>query len=707
MLIVASTMRHICLVGISLRKSSTVNVWRAGGPVLNAITGDDLKDLFTTETWREHFTTLSESLGFSLSIYSQTGRPLFIQPGALSPCIAFRESSQEFKIQCESFCDPLMMKTLLTGKPLIFKCYAKIMSFALPVEYINDKAIILGRGSFSSYEDFRECMNLISSSGLDTISIKTPLTFTTFDQAQRVCNFVADSVNRLLKNSRETIILRKKFENLKNILGTWGCASEEQPETLYRDMISKISSLLDIEGIAILPFNEKHGKYASQHMLTRSRGPSDAITINAHDNIVLELTNGKSIVLSAEPIRDPNADFLNGMGALYFFPILVSKKLEAIVRISDVVLKDADKQIVTTFCQQTALSIENNRLHQDLHKKFDRFATLAELTKAIAPIQNHEVLLRTILDKSAELLKAEQGSLMMLDNATDTLFLEVKKGLVEGLAINHRISRGQGIAGKVVERGEAFLVENVESDPRTRQKNRQHYKTRSFISIPLKINDRIVGVLNLSDKTTGEVFDEEDLKLIQSFATHAAIVMERNDLYSKSEELKKLTMTDSLTGLLNRRYLYERLKDELSRSERHKHNLSLLMLDLDGFKFCNDAFGHLFGDRTLKTVADTLLSTLRSMDIVARFGGDEFMVILPETSEPLAVDIAERLRNNIAKQVVFPDDPTLMKPKTLTASIGVVCYPQHGENLELLIENVDKTLYRAKNKGKNAIEVFS
>jgi len=131
------------------------------------------------------------------------------------------------------------------------------------------------------------------------------------------------------------------------------------------------------------------------------------------------------------------------------------------------------------------------------------------------------------------------------------------------------------------------------------------------------------------------------------------------------------------------------------------------MLDLDGFKFCNDAFGHLFGDRTLKIVADTLLATLRSMDIVARFGGDEFMVILPETSEPLAVDIAERLRNNIAKQVVFPDDPTLMKPKTLTASIGVVCYPQHGENLELLIENVDKTLYRAKNKGKNAIEVFS
>ena len=296
---------------------------------------------------------------------------------------------------------------------------------------------------------------------------------------------------------------------------------------------------------------------------------------------------------------------------------------------------------------------------------------------------------------------------MLLDHTTDALLLEVKKGIVEGVGLKLRINRGEGIAGKVMELGEALLVENVENDPRIRQKNRQHYKTRSFVSVPLKIDDRTIGVLNLSDKTTGEVFDEEDLKLIQSFATHAAIVMERNALYNKSEELKKLAITDSLTGLLNRRYLYERLKDEVTRSERRKHNLCLLMLDLDEFKYCNDIFGHLFGDRTLKTLAETLVNTLRSIDIIARFGGDEFMVILPETAEPQALEIAKRMRSNIAKQVVLPDDSTLVRPRTLTASIGIVCYPQHGDTLELLIENVDKAMYRAKNKGKNKIEVFS
>jgi diguanylate cyclase (GGDEF)-like protein len=183
--------------------------------------------------------------------------------------------------------------------------------------------------------------------------------------------------------------------------------------------------------------------------------------------------------------------------------------------------------------------------------------------------------------------------------------------------------------------------------------------------------------------------------------------MERHVFINKTQELTKLTITDPLTGVLNRRYLYDRLKDEVARSERHGHQLSLLMLDLDGFKQCNDTFGHLFGDRILKGIAETLLSTVRSIDIVARYGGDEFMIILPETAEPVAVEIAERLRNNVAKQSVRPEDTAGSGPSTLTASIGIVCYPVHGKTIEGLLENVDKALYHAKNKGKNRIEVFS
>jgi diguanylate cyclase (GGDEF)-like protein len=689
------------------KNSSTTNRLDVGGAVVNTITEEHLKDLVATEAWQDQLNSLSDSLGFSLTIYSHDGTIIFAPMNNPPFCQGFCLSTSSFKAQCESHSHPIVANTISKGKPEVYKCYSKIMCFAFPIEYMNEHAVVVGHGSFSSYEDFRECMNMLASNGLDTISITTPLTFTSVQQTWKVMGFVADSVARLLKNAQETVALRSKIESLKSIIGKLGTSADERPETLYKEMIDKLVSLLDIESISILVYDRGQKSYVKLYSLSRSSGTTEAITINERDTIVEDLSSGKTFVLSAEPVINPAKDFTSGMGALYFFPIMVFKKLEAILRITDRVLKESDKQIVTAYCQQTALSIENKRLHQDLDKKFDRFSEVSELTKTITHIRNYETLLQTILDKSADLLKAEQGSLMLLDHETDDLLVEAKKGNIERVMEKLRINRGEGIAGKVAEFGEAILVENLEDDPRVKKKNRQHYKTRSFVSVPLKIDDRIIGVLNLSDKTSGEVFDEEDLKLIQSFATHAAIVMERNVFYNRAEELKKLTITDSLTGLLNRRYLNERLKDEVARSERYGHTLSLLMLDLDGFKYCNDTFGHLFGDKTLKEIADTLLNTVRSMDIVARYGGDEFMVILPETGEALAIDIAERLRNNVEKNAVLPPDASGQGQQTLTSSIGIACYPGHGKTIDLLLENVDKALYRAKNKGKNRIEVFA
>jgi diguanylate cyclase (GGDEF)-like protein len=673
---------------------------------LNTITGEHLQDLLRAETWREHLTALADSLGFSLSVYSPSGKPI-LPPDPAHLCQRIGSASSEFKSQCATHCLPFALKALSAGKPGIGKCYAKIMCFALPIQYLQEKAVILGQGSFSSYDDFRESMNLMTTAGVDSISVKVPLTFTTPQQVSKVCGLVSDSVQRQLKNSQETVNLRKKFESLKSIIGMWGAASDEHPETLYSALLSKLSSLLDIDCIAVLILEEKQGRYVDLYSLSTGGAAGEEINLSERDAIVQDLNSGKPFVLSAEPIRDPRADFLNDTGALYFFPIVIAGRLEGILRITDRVLRDGDLQIVTAFCRQTALSIENHRLHQELYKKFDRFAAISELMKSITSIQDYETLIRTILDISAELLKAEQGSLMLLDHETDGLLLEAKKGVVEGVTEKTRINRGEGIAGKVAELGEALLVENVENDPRIMQKNRQHYKTRSCISVPLKIDGRIIGVLNLSDKTTGEVFSEEDLQLIQSFATQAAVVMERNVFYNKTEELKKLTITDPLTGLLNRRYLNERLKDEVARSERHGHDLSLLMLDLDWFKYCNDTFGHSHGDRTLKAVAEVLLNTVRSMDVVARYGGDEFMIILPETRESLAQDIAERLRNNVANLRECKQRAAGAEQRALTASIGIACYPLHGTTIEVLLDNVDKALYRAKNKGKDRIEVFS
>ena len=672
---------------------------------MNAIAGEHLKDFFTTDTWQDLFTTLSDSFGFSLAIFEQTGIPRFIPPTTSSPCRYIRLSSPGLESQCKSYCQPHRTNALSTGSPEIYKCYAGIMTFVVPFEYGGEKAVIQGQGSFRSYEDLRECMNLMTFNGLDAISITSPLAFTSEQQAWKACRFVNNTVDRFLKNRQENFALKNRFDSLMGVFSQWGPAAAELPETRYEGMLSNLSTLLDIDRITILSLDRQHDCYTSLYGFSRGGMQTEAFSIGARDAIVNELLEGKPFVRSA----GPNAGLPDSGGPRYFFPIMVNNTLSGVLCIAERILRENDLQIIAGFCKQTALFIENHQLHQELYAKFSRFASMSELTQAITPIQNYETLLQMILDKSAELLKAEQGSLMMLDQKTDALLLEAKKGIhqeLSELSGNIRIRRGEGIAGKVAEDGEPILVINLESDPRIKQKSRQHYKTRSFVSVPLKIADRVIGVLNLSDKTTGEVFDEEDLKLIQSVATHAAIVLERNDFYNKSEELKKLTITDSLTGLLNRRYLLERLKDELARSARHVHPLSLLMLDLDGFKDCNDTLGHLFGDKILKDVAETLLKTVRTMDIVARYGGDEFMVILPETREAGAVDIAERLRISVRKETTHHPEAAVPEPCALTASVGIVCYPEHGDTVELLLENVDKALYRAKNKGKNRVEVF-
>ncbi len=669
------------------------------------ITGERLQDLFSNDTWRDHFEALSDTLGFALSVYSATGDPVYVPESANPLCKGFNSQSSDLKSLCDSSCRPFLLNTLSMGKPNVFKCHTKIMSFAFPIEYLNEKAVVLGQGSFASYEDFRDCMDMVSAYGIDMITIKTPLSFTSSKQAWKACRFVADTVSRHLQDMQETVTLRRKFESLKSVFSLWGSGVVADPERRYQDMLYNLSTLLDIDRITVLTLDRQGGRYVSLYGLSRG-GVHREFSISLKDKIVLDLQNGKPFVRSAAAPGGSGSEVLSDGRMSFWFPIMISGTLSGILNIADKALKESDLMIIAGFCKQTALFIENHRLHQDLYKKFNRFVALSEMTKAIAPIQNYETLLQTILDKSAELLKAEQGSLMVIDQETDNLLIEAKKGVIQGLSGKLKIQRGEGIAGKVAEQGEPILVENLEDDPRIRQKNRQHYKTRSFVSVPLKIEDRIIGVLNLSDKTTGEVFDEEDLKLIQSFATHAAIVLERNVFYNKTEELKKLTITDHLTGLLNRRYLYERLKDELARSERYGHYLSLLMLDLDGFKYCNDTYGHLFGDKILKIIAETLLNTVRSMDIVARYGGDEFMIILPETRESLARDIAERLRNSVAGKVVLPEDAAGAGSHTLTTSIGIVCYPEHGETLETLLERVDVALYRAKNKGKNRIEVY-
>lgn len=329
------------------------------------------------------------------------------------------------------------------------------------------------------------------------------------------------------------------------------------------------------------------------------------------------------------------------------------------------------------------------------------FHALEQVYRSIAPLLDREELYETILSKSSELVDAERGSLMILDNKENVLSVKAAKGIDKSIVNNLRIRVGEGISGQIAAKGVPVIVKNIE-DEVPHFKSRPVYRTKSFISIPLKLDTRVIGVINVSDKISSAVFSDEDLHLLLSFANYASIALERGAYYSMSEELKVLSMTDPLTGLFNRRYFRERLFEEMERVKRHGECFTAFLIDIDNFKVINDRYGHIAGDEIIKGVARTIRDAVRSMDVVARYGGEEFAVILPHTNKKDSFVIAERIRKSVEEHDPAGSD----LDKWPTISLGVAEYPDDAHNIEDLINKADKAMYAAKKTGKNKVVVY-
>lgn len=212
----------------------------------------------------------------------------------------------------------------------------------------------------------------------------------------------------------------------------------------------------------------------------------------------------------------------------------------------------------------------------------------------------------------------------------------------------------------------------------------------AFVAIPLLSEKRMVGILAM------ENLPKEDLERLVILSMQFALETKKVLLY---EMVEQMAITDSLTGLYVRRHFYERMSEEMKRSKRHKLSFALLMLDIDDFKRCNDTYGHLVGDVILKDMARVIRENVREIDVVARYGGEEIALVLPETGEENARVVAERLRARIEEHVFRAYDEKLK----LTVSAGVSIYPKDSIDARNLIEKADEALYSAKKSGKNLV----
>jgi diguanylate cyclase (GGDEF)-like protein len=310
----------------------------------------------------------------------------------------------------------------------------------------------------------------------------------------------------------------------------------------------------------------------------------------------------------------------------------------------------------------------------------------------------------SILRHSKELLNSNRASLLVFDEGTNELIMKAAEGLSTEAHETIRLRLGEGISGGVLQSGRPLMVDNVEGTGLEPAPVERNYKTKSFISYPITIGGRKIGVLNVTDKSGGGKYDQVDLSLLELIGPQVAVALERAEWQERATEFQLMSITDPLTSLPNRRYLEERLLEELSRSKRHDYPMSFLMIDIDDFKNYNDMNGHQAGDLALQITGHCLKAALRSADVAARYGGEEFCVLLPQTKVREARSIAERMRQRVA-MTTYPHGKS-QPGGVVTISIGVSAFTRHIDTPEKVIAAADRALYTAKHQGKDRIEIY-
>jgi len=346
---------------------------------------------------------------------------------------------------------------------------------------------------------------------------------------------------------------------------------------------------------------------------------------------------------------------------------------------------------------------EINRLRGELEYRTHLAQSLQSFLERISSTDPDKTYSK-ILTHAKGLLQAERGSLWVFDEGSNEIILRAAAGFSAAQSEVGRLRIGEGISGRVLESGQPLIVENLVMSGLTPAPAERNYKTKSFISYPITMGGRKIGVLNVTDKSGGRTFDDVDLSLLEIIGPQIAVALERAEWQERATQFQLMSITDPLTGLLNRRYLEERLTEELNRSKRYSYPMSCLMIDIDDFKSYNDRNGHQAGDVALKITAHSLKAALRSADIACRYGGEEFCILLPQTSLSEAGVIAERMRQKVT-ETDYPYGK-LQPQGTVSISIGISTFGKHIDTAESVIAAADRALYSAKALGKNRIEFY-
>lgn len=358
------------------------------------------------------------------------------------------------------------------------------------------------------------------------------------------------------------------------------------------------------------------------------------------------------------------------------------------------------ERLVIAFADQVAIALENSRLYEGAVQSASRFETLYKLSQVIsANIQSDEIY-AAFFEAASELMETEFFGISLVNESTrmleDVFMIDHGAPIELGLR-----PLGEGLFGSVVQSGRSILyntfAESMVEETGALILGDPEDKTlsQSVMVVPLKIGARLIGVVS-AQSYQPYAYSDTDLEVLELLGANVAIAIENARLFSA---VQALAVTDPLTGLYNRRKLIELGVSSFQNSLRYERDLSAVMVDCDNFKLINDAHGHATGDLTLQRLAQVLKDTGRRSDILSRYGGDEFMILMPETTAAAAMKAAERLRGNVNKMILENNAGEI----NLSISVGVASRDKSCKSLEQLFERADYASYVSKDLGGNRV----
>jgi diguanylate cyclase (GGDEF)-like protein len=347
----------------------------------------------------------------------------------------------------------------------------------------------------------------------------------------------------------------------------------------------------------------------------------------------------------------------------------------------------------TEFCMAEATGAEQKRQVQELNIFHD-------VAKALTSSLDLDSILQTIMEKMAEYFRPDTWSLLMVDEPKNELYFAIAVGDASEALRNVRLKVGEGIAGWVAKHGERLIVPNVYTDPRFAKRidEMTKWETHSIICVPLRSKHRVLGVIQLVNVNM-DGFSDQEVFFLQSLCDYAAIAIDNARAFEKIQEL---TITDDCTGLYNARHLYKVLETEVYRSSRFGYEFTVLFIDLDHFKKVNDTHGHLVGSKLLAEIGYLVKAQLRLIDYAFRYGGDEFVILLPQTSKDSAVVVARRLRDLLRVSKFCIEEGLNLNVR---ASMGVATYPHDAKTPHDVIRQADEMMYMVKNTSRDNIGI--